>query len=250
MQKKKYFFSIITPVLNDIRIKKNIKSLSDQKYKNFEHIIIDGGSSDSTIKILKKIKSKRTKVILSKKDKGIYDAMNKGIKASKGEIIGILNADDIYYKNTLSIVNNYFQSNKIDYLFGNVMKKRLHHGFWPNKIWWKFNIFPSHSCGFFIKKSLHKKIGLYDINFKHSADRDLVFRIIIKNHPGLCAEKKHIFGKFNPYGISSKVGILNDLKEQFLIRLKNKQNILFLIFLFLLTFLYKVTRKMLNLKSE
>ena len=85
---KKILFSIITVCLNQKKIQNNIKSLQNQTYKNFEHIIIDGGSKDETLDIIKK-NSKSIDFWISQKDKGIYDAMNKGIKKAKGKIIGI-----------------------------------------------------------------------------------------------------------------------------------------------------------------
>ena len=166
ISKKSLSFSIITPVLNDKRITDVIKSLKKQTYKNFEHIIIDGGSKPSIIKILKK-NNKNINIWVSTKDGGIYDAINKGIKMSSGDIVGILNADDIYFSKTLKIAKYYFENYKIDFLFGTVIKDRLLHGFWPKKIWWKFNIYPAHSCGFFIKKKIHKKLGLYNTKFKN-----------------------------------------------------------------------------------
>ena len=130
--------------------------MQGQTYRNFEHLIIDGGSTDKTIEIIKKNK-KNIEYFESRKDKGIYDAMNKGIRKCKGDIIGILNSDDYYYRNTLQIVNNYFNQNKnIDFLFGSVIKHKLLTGFFPNKIFWTFGFYTSHSVGFFIKKNLKK----------------------------------------------------------------------------------------------
>ena len=94
MYKKKILFSIITVVLNNkSKIEKCIKSVLNQNIKNFEHIIIDGGSTDGTHKILKKYKKKVKKIII-KKDKNMWEAMNTGIKNSSGDIICILNSDD------------------------------------------------------------------------------------------------------------------------------------------------------------
>ena len=211
-------------------------SLKRQNFKNFEHIVIDGGSEKKTISILKKNKKYISKLIIDKDD-GIYDAINKGIKISKGEVIGILNADDYYYKDTLSIAHRYFKNNKIDYLFGSVVKERLMHGFWPNKIWYKFNIYPAHSCGFFVKKKLHKKIGLYDTKFKYSSDRDFIFKMIKRKFVGMNTKKYEIFGKFNPYGVTSKLGFFKGFKEEIRVRLNN-QNILFVILLSFITLLY------------
>ena len=105
--------------------------MQGQTYRNFEHLIIDGGSTDKTIEIIKKNK-KNIEYFESRKDKGIYDAKNKGIRKCKGDIIGILNSDDYYYRNTPQIVNNYFNQNKnIDFLFGSVIKHKLLTGFFP-----------------------------------------------------------------------------------------------------------------------
>ena len=99
--KKKFKFSIITPVLNNKKhIKNNLASLKKQTYKNFEHIVIDGGSKDNTIDIIKKNKSHNT-LVVSKKDKNLWEAINKGIKLSKGDIICVLNSDDYFYKTHL-----------------------------------------------------------------------------------------------------------------------------------------------------
>ena len=239
ISKKSLSFSIITPVLNDKRIINVIKSLKKQTYKNFEHIIIDGGSKPSIIKILKK-NNKNINIWVSKKDGGIYDALNKGIKMSSGDIVGILNADDIYFSKTLKIAKYYFENNKIDFLFGTVIKDRLLHGFWPKKIWWKFNIYPTHSCGFFIKRKIHKKLGLYNTKFKYSADRDFFFKLIKKNYKGVCTNKNEIFGKFYTKGISSQIGYLRIIFEEFHIRLSHKQNIFFLFGLLILTLLNKI----------
>ena len=104
--------SIITVCLNSEKtILKCMNSVINQKYpKNkIEYILIDGGSTDKTVEIIKK-KENKIKYWHSKKDKGIYDAMNIGLKHCTGEIIGILNSDDIFFKNTLKIVAKYFNS--------------------------------------------------------------------------------------------------------------------------------------------
>ena len=86
--------------------------------------------------------------------KVLYDAMNVGIKNSTGDIIGVLNSDDIYYEKTLEIVNSYFNRiQDLDFLFGSVYKHKLLHGFNPKIIDWSFGFYTTHSVGFFIKKS-------------------------------------------------------------------------------------------------
>ena len=103
--------SIITVTYNaEVCLEKTIQSVINQTYKNIEYIIIDGGSSDKTLSIIKKYK-KYIKYWISEPDKGIYDAMNKGIKIAKGDYINFLNAGDFYYEN-----------NVLSYLFDNLDK--------------------------------------------------------------------------------------------------------------------------------
>ena len=92
---------------------------SKSKVKDIEYIIIDGGSSDKTIKIIKKYKA-YINIILSEKDDGIYDAFNKGLKLSSGKFIGIVNSDDYLTGNALSIIKKYINKNKFDFIFGSV----------------------------------------------------------------------------------------------------------------------------------
>jgi len=240
---KKILFSIITVSLNQPKIINNFNSLKKQTYKNFEHIVIDGGSTDKTVDIIKK-NSKNISYWQSKKDEGIYDAINIGIKKSKGQIIGILNADDIYYKNALKIVKKYFENKNIDFLFGTVKKERVLQGFWPDKIKWKFNIYPSHSGGFFITKKAQKQIGYYNLKFKYSSDRDLIYRMIVKYKlKGVSTKRSEILSKFDTRGISSRIGFFDRLFEETRIRLNNNQNIFFV---FLLIIVHTIN-KLLNL---
>ena len=155
MKKK---ISIITVTKNSEKyLEKNILSVHKQKYKNYEHIIIDGKSTDKTIDIINKHK-KKIKYFISEKDKGLYDAMNKGIKKSNGDIIGILNSDDIYYKKTLEIVNKYFNKyKKLDFLFGSVHKHKLLHGYYPKKLNGHLDFIQHIQLVFLLKKKLTKK---------------------------------------------------------------------------------------------
>ena len=179
--KNNFKISIITVTKNSEKfLEDNIKSLSNQTYKNFEHIIIDGKSTDNTIEIIKKNSHKIFKWV-SEPDDGLYYAMNKGIQLSTGHIIGILNSDDLYYPNALEIVNRYFSMDEsLDFLFGTVQKHKLMHGYFPKKIKWTFGFYTTHSVGFFIKKSSQLEVGLYDTQYKFSSDYDLFYRIIEK----------------------------------------------------------------------
>ena len=242
MKKKIKKISIITVCLNSEKhIERCIKSVKYQNYpKNkIEHIIIDGYSQDKTFKIIKKFK-KDLFFFESKKDNGIYDAINKGIKKSTGSIIGILNSDDYYYKNTFKIVNNYFNRYDINFLFGSVDHKKIYHGFYPQKIWYKMNVYPSHSVSFFIDRNSQFKIGLYDQKFRYSADRDLIYRLTKSSMLGKCTKKNEIFGKFAVDGISSRLDYFKyTIMEEAKIRVKNSQNIIYVFCLSILTVFYK-----------
>tara|TARA_X000000950_G_C13784856_1_gene606756 strand:+ start:84 stop:824 length:741 start_codon:yes stop_codon:yes gene_type:complete len=228
--------SVITVTKNSEKyLEENIKSLSNQTFRNFEHIIIDGKSTDNTIGIIKKNSDKIDKWI-SEPDQGLYYAMNKGIKISTGDIIGILNSDDIYFPRALEIVNNYFSmDNELDFLFGTVQKHKLMHGYFPNKIKWTFGFYTTHSVGFFIKRSSQLKVGLYDTQYKFSSDYDLFYRIIVKKKmKGTSTKKNEILGKFRQGGLSSQIKYLDFLKENNKIRINNGQNIFFVYFIFIL----------------
>lgn len=219
-------FSIITVTKNSEKyLEKNILSLKKQVYNNFEHIIIDSNSKDKTKKILKKYKS-RLKII-SEDDKGLYYAMNKGIKLAKGNVIGILNSDDYYYPKALKIINDYFTKNpEVDFVFGSTVKynKKIT-GFYPWKIYWTFGFYTAHSVGFFIKTKSQKKIGFYNTKFKLSADYDLFYRMIVKKKmKGVSTKKNEVIGYFRPGGFSDKINYIDYLNENTKIRLHNNQN--------------------------
>ena len=237
MEKNK--ISIITVVKNSSKtIEKTIQSLLSQKYKNLEYLVIDGNSTDGTLEILNKYRE-NISLLISEEDKGIWDAMNKGVSLAKGDIIGFLNSDDTYFENSLNIVNNYFSNNKIDFLFGSVEKYKLMHGFKPWKIKWSFGFYTSHSVGFFIRTNKHREVGIYNSKFL-SADLDFFFRMIVKfKLKGIETKKNEILGKFGKGGFSSKINYIDHLKDMNQIRIHNKQNKYFVYFLYIFKILKK-----------
>ena len=227
--------SIITVTKNSEKfLQKTIDSLSKQTYRNFEHIVIDGASTDQTLDIIKKNSNKISKWI-SEPDQGLYYAMNKGLGLCTGEIVGILNSDDVYFPNTLSIVNKYFIKNEIDFLFGSVFKHKLMHGFHPQKILWTFGFYTAHSVGFFVKKTSQDKIGFYNTKYKWSADYDIFYKMIVKHKmKGMATKKDEVFGNFRLGGLSSSIKYIDFLKENNQIRLDNGQNKIFVFAIFFL----------------
>ena len=230
---KEKLISIITVVKNGENvIEKCIKSVLNQNYKNIEYIIIDGNSSDGTISIINKYKDKIS-TVLSENDSGIWDAMNKGLKIAKGEIIGFLNSDDFYYENSFHTVNDYFNKYDIDFLFGTVKKYKIMHGFNPNIIKWSFGFYTSHSVGVFIKTKKHKEVGLYNTKYL-SSDLDFFYKMIVNFHlKGIATKKNEIIGEFKKGGFASTVNYIDHLKDLNKIRIDNQQNKFLVLFLYL-----------------
>ncbi len=225
--------SIITPVLNNEKyLQECLNSLHNQIYKNYEHIIIDGGSTDKTLDIIKQNEEK-IDLWVSGKDEGIYDAFNKGMDFAKGNIIGFLNSDDCYHSDkTLNYVVKAFKKNtNTDFIFGPVKKHwGLLHGYKPWKIYFTWGFYSSHSTGFFIKLESAKKVGYYNLKYKYSSDYDYFFRMIVKQKlKGIGTAKDEIFGVFRRGGFSSKIKFIDHFKEEIKIRSDNNQNKLLII---------------------
>ena len=202
------FISIITVVKNGEKyLEETIKSVINQTYKNYEYIVIDGGSKDKTLDIIKKY-SDKIDYWVSETDKGLYDAFNKGMQLAKGDFIGIINSDDVYLSKTLEILKKYINNNpNIDFIFGSVKKHwGILHGYRPEKIGYSWGFYSSHSTGFFIKNESAKKIGKYNLKYKYHADYDYFYRMIVKNKMhGISTKKHEITGIFRRGGFSSKI---------------------------------------------
>ena len=237
--KKKSLFTIITVVLNDEKfLEDTIKSVIFQN-KNIEYIIIDGGSTDNTLSIIKKYE-KYIDYWESKKDKGIYDAFNKGMQRATGEYVCFVNSADILKKNALKIIKSYIDKNAdVDFIFGSVKKHwGIVHGYRPEKINYSWGFYSSHSTGFFIKLSSAKKIGIYNLKYKYHADYDYFYRMIVKKKmKGISTKKNEITGIFARGGFSSKSPYKKMFIEELKIRYDNGQSILLILFLALYKFI-------------
>jgi glycosyltransferase involved in cell wall biosynthesis len=241
----KPLITIITAVLNNQEyLEESILSLHNQKYDNYEHIILDGGSSDKTIDIIKKYENK-IDYWCSVRDKGIYDAFNNGMKLAKGDYIGFLNSDDYYSNNTLELLTKYIKDNpKKDFIFGAVKKHwGVLHGYRPYKIYWSWGFYSSHSTGFFIKTSSAKKVGLYNLKYKYSSDYDYFFRMIVKKKlQGIGTKKEEVFGTFRRGGFSSTIDFFDHFKEEIQIRLDNGQNKILILIIFIYKYLKNISK--------
>ena len=179
--------SIITVCYNSTStIESTLQSVANQSYTNVEHVVIDGASTDDTVELIKRYRT----MLVTEPDKGIYDAMNKGIKLATGDIIGTLNADDFYIdNNVLSEVAQVFSDESIDACFADLVYVNQ---FDANKIvrYWRSRPYqaglfkqgwmPAHPT-FFVRKSVYEKFGVFDLDYKIAADFELLFRLIEQN---------------------------------------------------------------------
>ena len=177
--------SIITICYNSqSSIVKTIESIKNQTINNLEYIIIDGGSSDRTIDIIKNYKIVDS--FISEKDNGIYDAFNKGIKNATGDIIGFLNSDDIFHnENSLKTILDSFDDDT-DCVFGDLVytndknqTKRIWRGSPYKKGAFKKGWMPAHPT-FYCKKSVYEKYGFYKDEYEIAGDFELMLRFLEK----------------------------------------------------------------------
>lgn len=183
--------SIVTITYNSVlTILECINSVKHQNYKNIEHILIDGSSSDGTIELLSENSKNFTKII-SEPDKGIYDALNKGIANSSGDVIGILHSDDKFENEKVisEIAEIFNEDPNIDIVIGNVVffdkefsnkKKRIIRSYRFKPWMLRFGFMPAHTATF-IRSSVFKKIGNYKDEYKSAGDFEFFIRIFIVN---------------------------------------------------------------------
>ena len=237
--------TLITVVFNNKRyLSETIQSVLNQSYQNIEYIIIDGGSTDGTLKIIKKF-NKKINYWISEKDNGIYDAFNKGLKFATGDLIGFVNSDDILLKDACKYLVKYYKNNNdADFFFGSVKKHwGILYGYKPWKIKFTWGFYTSHSTGFFIKKKLIKIVGKYNTKYKYSADYDYFYRMIVaKKLKGVASKKNEVFGIFRRGGFSSQVNFLDHLFECTRIRLDNNQNKFMVLLTFMIKFVFNLKR--------
>lgn len=181
--------SIITIAFNNENdIKFTIESVIGQSYKNIEYIIIDGKSQDGTLDIIKGY-GDRIDLLISEPDKGIYDAINKGIQRSTGDVVGLIHAgDQIYDKFTIEKIVNHFQTHDIEASYGhsvfvnkNNQVVRVNKSPKFNKKLFKFGWMPSHQS-IYIRREIFKKLGLYRLDLGGSGDYEFVIRYFYCNN--------------------------------------------------------------------
>jgi glycosyltransferase involved in cell wall biosynthesis len=184
--------SIVTVCWNSEKyLKSAIDSILNQTYKNIEYIIIDGGSTDGTLNIIKSYEPLFGKKMhwVSEKDNGIYDAMNKGLRMCTGDIVGLLNSDDFYISETsLEKIVHSFQENQVDSVYADlyyvkedntdkIVRKWRTGNRKPFATGWH----PAHPT-FFVKKIVYDKFGFFDLKYKIAADFEIMLRFLEASH--------------------------------------------------------------------
>ena len=185
---KKPLVTVITVVFNDVTyLERTIFSILNQTYDNVEFIVVDGGSSDGTLEIIKKY-DHAIDYWVSEKDAGIYDAMNKGIRLATGEWINFMNSGDLFYESTtLNSIALQLESN-LQIVFGDVETFSKRHQFNVNKISGPVSVqnlvmkMPICHQSMFVTLQSFKQVGLFDINYKICADHDWLIKALLAGH--------------------------------------------------------------------
>lgn len=199
--------SIVTTAYNSEKtIEETIQSVLSQEYENYEHIIVDGASKDNTIEIVKKYEHKYNGKLkyISEPDKGIYDAMNKGIQMATGDIIGLLNSDDIYANNkVLEKIAKTIEKENCAGVHGNLLYMDEETMLKPKRKWItkstnvKTGNILAHPT-LYLKKEVYDNMGLYDLKYRVVSDYDFMVRLLLN--------KKFNLVHINEYLIHMRIG--------------------------------------------
>lgn len=177
--------SIITITFNSAKtLQRTFASVQSQTYKDIEHVIVDGASSDGTVDMIKAYAAEHTNVRwVSEKDDGIYNALNKGIKMATGDIIGFLHSDDVLFSpDSIEHIAVAFESQQVEVVYGDLLYCK------GNKVIrrWKSNVFNPRSLKYgwmpphptvYVRREVYQQVGEYDEWFRISADYDMILRI-------------------------------------------------------------------------
>lgn len=174
-------FSIITVCFNSQKtIERTIKSVLEQSCQDYEYIIVDGESTDRTLDIIRQYKPlfKGKMKLISEPDQGIYDAMNKGIHAASGELIGIVNSDDYYEKDALEKIIRAYQGYEYTIIYGlvrSVLDGREVMVYLKNHEFLEQDMITHPSC--FITRKLYERFGVYSLKYPYSSDYEFMLRV-------------------------------------------------------------------------
>jgi glycosyltransferase involved in cell wall biosynthesis len=183
--------SIITATWNSgATLRDTMRSVLSQSYQDFEHIIVDGGSADNTIDIIRELEPEYGGKLkwISEKDNGLYDAMNKGIRMATGDVVGILNSDDFYtaddvLKNIVTALDEHTDAvyGDVHFVNGDDLTKIVRYYSSKHFRRWKMKLgfMPAHPS-FYCRRDVYARYGGFDISFKIGADFENLVRLIYK----------------------------------------------------------------------
>jgi glycosyltransferase involved in cell wall biosynthesis len=182
--------SIVTVCYNsEETLKDTLESVASQTYDNIEYIVIDGGSKDGTLDLIQEFRS-RIDYLVSEKDEGIYDAMNKGIRAATGDFVGILNSDDVFANPDVvaRIASSIQSEDGVDAVYGDLVyvdrsdlnkKVRLYSSRFFQTWKMRFGLMLPHPT-FYARRELFDELGFYKTNYRVAADFELLSRFLSK----------------------------------------------------------------------
>lgn len=213
--------SIITVCYNsESTIKDTLESVLKQTYMNYEYLIIDGKSKDNTIRIVREYEKKfdgKLKYI-SEKDNGLYDAMNKGIHLATGDILGIINSDDILaHENVFQNVVNNIQN--VDGVYSNLLMldEKLEHSyrlFKPKKLSLKWGWAMPHPT-LYLKKEVYENCGVFDLNYKVTSDYEFMLRILLSGCTFKYVDDYFVFMRAGGASTNGLKGYIYNFKESY-----------------------------------
>lgn len=190
--------SIVTAAYNSAStLRDTIESVMNQSYNNCEHIVVDGKSKDNTVDILKEYEETIGKQLrwISESDRGIYDAMNKGVQMASGDVIGILNSDDFFTSDDVlvRVAKEFGSDPRLEAIYGDIHfvaaeatlanpgKCKRYYSSAIFRPWLlRFGFMPAHPS-FYVRREVYEKYGLYDLDFRTSSDFEMMVRLFGEN---------------------------------------------------------------------
>ena len=227
-EKKDPLVTIVTITFNLLKagrekyFRQNLESVHNQTYKNIEHLVIDGASSDGTIDLIKEYADKGWIKYISEPDKGIYDAMNKGVKLAKGKYIAFLNSDDFYHReNGMEASVKALEESGTDFSYAPVtmiFEDGTPFGEHPQcnpKISNVFFTMPFCHQTMFTKKDVMIKENMFDTRYKSAADYDFVIRLCLKKYKSVLVENNFMTYRFVGVSSTAQENSLSEMADIF-----------------------------------
>lgn len=230
--------SIITITYNSAHsLPRALDSVQSQKYDKIEHIIVDGASTDGSVELIKeyagkvqKDKGSRLREVkwISEPDKGIYNALNKGIKMATGDVIGFLHSDDVLYSpESIGKIAHCFEDKNVDVVYGDlqyckgdkIIRRWKSNAFCPSSL--KYGWMPPHPT-VYVRKEVYEQVGEYDEWFRISADYDMILRIFKSGHKSTYIPEVLVSMELGGASNKDRHARLSKTQEDYIVLKKNR----------------------------